>query len=249
MKSTMDAIAYDFHSGVAKIILNRPEAGNALDAGIAGELDSLCQRINGDPDIVTVILTGAGSSFCVGGELGDDLPFRSPAQSIGGLDRPVIAAINGDAIGQGLEIALCCDLRIASEAATFAMPQVTEGIIPRDGGTQRLARVAGRANALDLLLTGRRVDSREALRLGLVNMVVPSSELVSEVEALALSLAAKAPIAQRYLKEAVEKGLDLTLTQGLRLEADLYFLLHTTSDRTEGVRAFLEKRTPRFKGA
>jgi enoyl-CoA hydratase/carnithine racemase len=177
------------------------------------------------------------------------LSLVTPAQAVASVDRPVIAAINGEAIGPGLELALSCDLRIASDEARFGLPQLSQGFIPWDGGSQRLPRIVGRARALELLLTSRTIDAVEALRIGLVNKVVPAKALLPESQALARQLAAKGPIALRYAKEAVNKGLDLTLEQGLRLEADLYFLLHTTADRIEGVRAFLEKRPPRFRGA
>jgi enoyl-CoA hydratase/carnithine racemase len=170
------------------------------------------------------------------------------AASVASLYPPVIAAINGDALGQGLELALGCDIRISAETAHFGLPQVAQGLIPMDGGSQRLPRLIGQARALELLLTAKTIDAREALDLGLVDKVVPQDRLRPEVEALATRLAAKSPIALRYAKEAVIKGMDLTLDQGLRLEADLYFLLHTTRDRSEGVRAFLEKRQARFKG-
>ena len=160
----------------------------------------------------------------------------------------VIAAINGDALGQGLELALSCDIRLASNEARFSLPQVAKGLIPGDGGTQRLSRIVGKGKALELILTAGVIDAGEALAIGLVNKVMAQEELTAGAEAMAKTMAAKGPIALRYAKEAVNKGLDLTLEQGLCLEADLYFLLHTTDDRTEGIRAFLEKRPPQFKG-
>ena len=171
-----------------------------------------------------------------------------PAAAIASINCPVIAAINGDALGQGLELALSCDIRIAADTARFGLPQVGQGILPGDGGTQRLARIVGRGKAMELLLTGNTIDASEALAIGLVNQVVAGGKLIAEVETMAAAVVSKGPLALRYAKEAVIKGLDLTLEQGLRLEADLYLLLHTTADRTEGIRAFLEKKRPQFKG-
>jgi enoyl-CoA hydratase len=212
-----------------------------------------------------VVITGAGEkAFCRGNELEQAQTGKTVetalakfketgtgfnvASAIASIDRPVIAAINGDALGQGLELALSCDVRLAAQSARFGFPQVASGLMPRDGGTQWLPRIIGKGKALELILTGEIIDAEEALAIGLVSQVVPPPDLVATVEALAQKIARQAPIALRFIKEAVNKGLDLTLEQGLRLEADLYFLLHTTADRTEGIKAFLEKRRPQFKG-
>lgn len=240
-------IVYSKKSHVARLTLNRPDSGNAVNQQMARELEEACARINQDDDVYVVTVTGAGGAFCSGGEAGAGLPCR-PADAIAGIDRPVIAAINGDALGEGLEIALGCDIRLASSKARFGMPQVTRGRIPVDGGTQRLPRIVGRGKALELLLTGDIITAEEALEAGLVSQLVPPEALAGETGKLAQAVAAKGPIALRYLKEVVNKGLDMTLEQGLRLEADLYFLLHTTADRTEGIRAFREKREPKYKG-
>jgi enoyl-CoA hydratase len=172
----------------------------------------------------------------------------SVAEPIAKMDRPVIAAINGDAIGQGLEMALACDIRVASESSHFALNQIKAGLIPWDGGTQRLTRLVGRGKALEMILTGETIGAEEARRIGLVNQVVPSMELMAIVMKMAQEMASKGSIALRYTKEAVYQGMDLTLEQGLRLEADLYFLIHTTKDRAEGIKAFREKRVPKFEG-
>jgi enoyl-CoA hydratase len=164
------------------------------------------------------------------------------------LTRPVIAAIQGDAVAEGLELALACDLRVVSDRAHFAMPQMTAGRLPAHGGTQRLPRVIGRTRALDLLLTGRTLDAREAESFGLVSRVAPHDDLQATLAATLAAVKDKGPIALRYAKEAVLKGNDLTLDQGIRLEEDLYVLLQTTQDRAEGVRAFLQKRKPVFRG-
>jgi enoyl-CoA hydratase/carnithine racemase len=234
---------------IGYITLNRPEAGNSINLKLAQELEDVCRKINQDEDIYVVILSGSGDkAFCSDSELEKSGTRYSPAGAIASIEKPVIAAINGDALGQGLELALSCDIRMASDRAKFGFPQVAQGLIPFDGGTQRLPRIVGRGKALELILTTETITAQEALEIGLVSKVVSQANLAAEAEALAQTIAAKAPIALRYIKEAVTKGLDLTLDQGLRLEADLYFLLHTTADRTEGITAFLEKRPPKFKG-
>ena len=243
------AIIYSKKEHIAFITLNRPEAGNIINQQLAQELEDICCQINQDNDVYVVVITGAGDkAFCGGSELEPGERRYSPAAAVASIDRPVIAAINGDALGQGLELALSCDIRVAAEGAQFGLPQVAQGLIPMDGGTQRLPCIVGKAKAMELLLTAETVGAEEAFEMGLVNKSVPQEELVPEVEALAKNLASKGPIALRYIKEAVTKGLDLTLEQGLRMEADLYFLIHTTADRTEGIKSFLEKRPPRFRG-
>jgi enoyl-CoA hydratase len=245
-----DAIICEKKNGVAHLVLNRPEMGNAINEQLAQDLAEACQQVNQDEQVVVVFISGTGSSFCAGSEMepARALSLVTPARAIAGIEKPVIAAINGEVMGLGLELALSCDLRIASEDVRLGLPQSSKGTMPWDGGSQRLPRIVGKARALELLLTSRTIDAAEALHIGLINKVVPAKNLLPETQALANQLATKGPIALRYAKEAVNKGLDLTMEQGLRLEADLYFLLHTTSDRTEGVKAFLEKRTPRFKG-
>ncbi|MDD5038826.1 MAG: enoyl-CoA hydratase-related protein [Dehalococcoidales bacterium] len=260
------AVLHTKKSHIAHITLNRPETGNIINRQLAQELEDTCHRINQDSDIYVVVITGAGDRvFCGGSELeqliqagntsGGSLPKLTDVRvecgvttAIANIDRPVIAAINGDAIGQGLELALSCDIRLASDRARFSLPQVASGLIPMSGGTQRLPRLIDRGKALELILTAESISAEEALEIGLVNKVIAPENLASEAEALAETIANKAPIALKFAKEAVNKGMDLTLEQGLRLEADLYFLLHTTADRTEGIKAFLQKRPPQFKG-
>jgi enoyl-CoA hydratase/carnithine racemase len=247
---------------IARITLNRPDVNNLVNLQMSQEMDDICRQINQDNDIYVVIITGAGDFFCGGNEL--EKSFQSSkkqprrdeeiakqyniASSVAGIEKPVIAAINGDALGQGLELALACDIRIASQKAHFGFPNEAMGLIPSDGGTQRLPRIIGRGKALELIFTAEIISATEALETGLVSKVVASESLIAEVDTLAKAMTGKAPISLRYIKEAINKGLDLTMEQGLRLEADLYFLLHTTSDRTEGIKAFQQKKTPEFKG-
>ncbi len=259
---TYKTIIYTQRYHVAHLTLNRPKTDNIINWQLAQEMEEVCCKVNQDDNIYVVVITGAGSkAFCGGGELkglvqgGGTVSNSRPlalagtkaVTSVAGIDRPVIAAINGDALGVGLEVALSCDIRLASQQARFGFPEVASGLIPMCGGTQRLPRVIGKAKALELILAAETISAEEALGIGLVSQVVARENLASEAENLAQNIASKAPIALRYIKEAVNKGLDLTLEQGLRLEADLYFLLHTTADRTEGIKAFLEKRPPRFK--
>ena len=242
-------VIYTKKDHIAHITLNRPEVNNAINQQLAQELEDVCRQINQDNDIYVAIITGGGSSAFCGESEPEQVSTRfSVAAAIASIDQPVIAAINGDALGQGLELALSCDIRLASLQARFGFPQVALGLIPTDGGTQRLPRLVGKSKALELILTAETISAEEALEIGLVNKLVSKENLASEAEALAKTLAGMAPIALKYIKEAVNKGLDLTLEQGLHLEADLYFILHTTADRTEGIKAFLQKRPPRFKG-
>jgi enoyl-CoA hydratase/carnithine racemase len=244
---------------IAKITLNRPDAKNEINLRMAQELDEICRRINQDNDIYVVILTGSGSVFCGGRESpvagqkqtrgeAETAQKYNAAAAVAAIEKPVVAAVNGDAFGDGLELALACDVRIAAQNARFGLPEIEAGLIPSGGGTQRLPRIVGRGKALEMILTGETIDTAAALEYGLITKIVPADSLMSEVETLAKAMAAKAPVSLRYIKEAINKGLDLTMEQGLRLEADLYFLLHTTGDRTEGIKAFQQKRPPEFKG-
>jgi enoyl-CoA hydratase/carnithine racemase len=226
------------------------ESDQVKVAQLSDELTDLCNEIVWDEEIRVVALTGSGEkSFSIGIDLIGTAPrIQSLAEPVWKLDQPVIAAINGDATGQGLELALACDIRVATEASHFGLPHIKKGLIPWDGGTQRLSRLVGSGKTLEMILTGEMIDAQEALRIGLVNKVVPREELMKAVTGLAQEMASKGPIALRYAKEAIHKGMDLTLEQGLRLEADLYLLLHTTKDRSEGIKAFREKKVPRFEG-
>ena len=251
-------LIYQKMGAVGIITLNRPAVDNAIDRQLAEELTDICTDIDHDEETRVVIITGAGNkAFSVGTDLNElsstagdnqETKLLSVATPMASLKIPAIAAINGDALGQGLELALACDLRIAVETAHFALPYVGSGLIPWDGATQRLPRLIDKAKAMEMVLTGRTVDAIEAYQTGLVNKVVSSDELIPTATDMGKSMTSKAIWAMMYIKEAIHKGLDLTLEQGLRLEADLYFLLHTTEDRTEGIKALLEKRPPHFKG-
>ncbi|MFQ5987636.1 MAG: enoyl-CoA hydratase/isomerase family protein, partial [Dehalococcoidia bacterium] len=204
--------------------------------------------IDQDDEVGVVILMAAGDNFSSGCDPQEREAAGEASAAIASVERVVIAAINGDALGEGLELALSCDIRVATEGARFCLPHTSYGLIPGGGGTQRLPRLVGKGKALEMILTAEPIDAQEAFRTGLVNKVVPSQQLLSEAEEMAERIIPRGAIALRYAKEAVNKGLDLTLEQGLRLEADLYFLIQTTADRMEGIRAFLEKRSPQFKG-
>jgi enoyl-CoA hydratase len=251
-------LIYEKAGGVGMITIDRPTVNNAINVRLVDELTDVCADINHDEETRTVIITGTGKkAFCVGIDLSEfsslaginqRAKLLSVAAPVASLTSPVIAAINADALGQGLELALACDLRVAAETAHFALPHITSGLIPWDGATQRLPRIVGKAKAMEMILTGESMDAIDAYKIGLVNKVVPLEELIQTVKNMGQAMASKASLALKYAKVAIRDGLDLTVEQGLRLEADLYFLLQTTEDRTEGVRAFLEKRHPRFKG-
>jgi len=233
-------VHYSLKSHIAQITISRP----VIDVETAYALKQLCTDINGNDNVYVVVLSGRNNVFCTGGES----DVGGAAAAIATIDRPVIAVVNGEASGLGLELALSADIRIAADNAVFSLPQVAQGQIPSDGGTQRLPRIIGWGKALELLMTAETINAVQALEIGLVSKVVPAAELPAEAQKLAETIAAKGPIALRYLKEAIIKGMDMTLEQGLRLEADLYFLLHTTADRTEGIKSYLEKRTPKYEG-
>ena len=241
-------IVWRVTDGVARVILNRPAQGNRIDQATAQALCDLFREWETDPGISLVVVGARGRAFCLGVEDGGPWEERYDwVAALGQLTRPVVVLLQGPAIAEGCELALAGDIRLASPRARLALPQVPEGRLPRHGATQRLPRLIGRTRALDLLLTGRSVGAREAQGMGLVTRVIPAVTGPAAAGVIR-TLATKAPLALRYAKEAVLRGLDLPLEQGLRLEHDLYVLLQTTRDRAEGVRAFLEKRRPRFRG-
>jgi enoyl-CoA hydratase len=258
MASTLQ---FELTDGIARITVNRPDKLNALNAIVIAELGDAVTRIETDSAVRGAILTGAGTkAFVAGadiGELTEQGVTGGRARALAGqqvfrrLERcgkPVIAAINGFALGGGCELAMACHLRVAGEQAKFGQPEVKLGIAPGYGGTVRLPRLVGKGRALELLLTGEMIDAQEALRIGLVNRVVPADRLLAETEALLRAILANGPLAIRACLEAVDNGLDLTVDQALLLEASYFGLLSATEDMSEGTRAFLEKRKPTFKG-
>jgi enoyl-CoA hydratase/carnithine racemase len=233
--------------GCVTAVLNRPAAGNRIGAAMADRLIELAEQVEDDDSIRLLALTGLGDNFCTGFE--DDVDDRL-VESLAVITKPTIAIINGDAFDEGLELALALDIRVAPARARFALTQLTRGVMPHFGGSQRLARLVGSAQALKMILTGAAVDGREAMRLGLITYIADSRGALERCAGeIVESMSGRAPLAMRLAKEAVLKGFDMTLEQGIRLEEDLYALLQTTADRNEGVRAFLEKRRPLFKGA
>jgi enoyl-CoA hydratase len=246
---------------IATITINRPDKLNALNDQTIGELGRAIDEVERNGAVGGVIVTGAGRAFVAGAdiaEMADQTPVDARARArlgqnlcrrIETLPKPVIAAVNGFALGGGCELAMACHVRIASESAQFGQPEVKLGITPGFGGTQRLARLVGRGRALHLLLTGERIDAREAHRIGLVNAVVPPADLVTAATALMSQMLANAPLAIALCLEAVDRGLDMSVEEGCALEANHFGLLAATADMREGMRAFLDKRPAQFRGA
>ena len=254
------SVSLELRGLIARLTLTRPDRENAIDATVVRDLRGACEAIN--DDVRVVLLTAEGEAFSRGwdwdtllGETTDRVAALrnhgippDPFGCLADLPQPVVCAINGGATGAGLELALACDVRIAAEGATFSLPEVSMGLLPLAGGTQRLPRLVSRGKALEMILTGEPIDAGEALRIGLVSAVVPSGDLLAEAEAIAGRIAERGPLAVRYAKEAIARGLEMPLEQALRFETDLTIILQTTGDRAEGVRAFLEKRNAEFKG-
>lgn len=254
-------ILFELRDALALVSLNRPEKMNALSRAMLDELDEAFGRIEREGDVRAVVLTGAGErAFCAGTDivelahLDEDGARRTARRGQDVCARiehcrvPVIAAINGLAAGGGLELALACHLRIASTGAQFSLPETKLGIIPAYGGTQRLARVVGVGRALGMMLAGEVLSAEEARELGLVNRVTTGDQLFNEAESLARAISGLAPLAIRACLEAVTRGLELPLEEGLALEAELFSHLFSTEDMREGTSAFLEKRAPVFRG-
>jgi len=247
--------------GLGWIIINRPEKLNALNAETVRELYDAFQSFERDSEVKAVILTGSGEKAFVAGADIDELnrldmstgkqyvlEGQKLTRLIENFKKPVIAAINGYALGGGTEMALSCHIRLASEKAKMGQPEVKLGLIPGFGGTQRLARLVGKGKAMELILSGKIIDAQEALAIGLVNKVVSTEELSSVCESLAREIMANAPLAIEYSIEAINKGLDRTLEEGLLLEAELFGKVCATEDSKEGTQAFLEKRMANFQG-
>ena len=259
---TFETISQELRGRVAILTLNRPEAMNAINMKMRGELRTALDELKRDAQVDAVILTGAGEkAFSAGMDLREfaamnaNIPvaemkrFRwEQGEGIAAFDKPIIAAINGLAIGGGVELTLLCDFAFAADHSSFAFGEVKRGLIPGNGGTQRLSRRVGTARALDMILTGRTVSAAEALSIGLVQYVVPQNELIEQALKLAEMMAANAPVAVRSAKAAIHRGADLTLADGLRLEQDMASFLYTTEDSKEGPKAFLEKRPAVWKG-
>ena len=249
------------NEAVATITVNRPDRLNALNEAMIDELRGALLQVRHDESVRAVIITGDGEKAFVAGadiaELSQQSPLGAKITAQRGqhvfdlvetLGKPVIAAINGYALGGGCELAMACTLRVAADTARLGQPEINLGLIPGYGGTQRLSRLVGRGRALELLLRGHQIDAAEAHRIGLVDRVVPRAELMPTALGLAVELAAKAPVAARAILEAVHKGLQMPFAEGQAYEATLFGLVVTTEDMQEGTRAFLEKRTPAFKG-
>src|SRR5580704_8347346 len=256
------ALLYEVREQIATVTLNRPEAMNSLDPGTLAELNDAFQRANEDDDVRVVVLSGAGNrAFCTGSDLKKTMP---PKQSFAELtfgrpkflypfagmeiDKPTICAVNGYALAGGMELALACDIRIASTNAQFAQSEVCVGSIPAAGGTQRLPRTVGLSDAMLMMLTGDRIDADQALWIGLVSRVVPLKDLARTAREIALKIAANAPLAVRAVKRLVREGLDLPLLSAIQTEQFALGLLRDTEDRIEGRRAFQEKRAPLYRG-
>ncbi|GIW50902.1 MAG: crotonase [Gemmatimonadales bacterium] len=246
--------------GVAVLTVNRPEKRNALNAETRSELLAYLDQMKGDPAVRVVVLTGAGDkAFIAGADIGE-FAGRTPVDqframlaspvyaAVDAFPKPIIAAINGYCLGGGCELAMACDIRIAADTAKLGQPEINLGIIPGGGGTQRLPRLVGLGNAFKLLYTGDPIDAAEALRIGLVDEVVPAAELMPRVRALAEKIASKSPVALELIKWAVRASVRTSLDEGLRHETTLFGLAFSSEDKEEGVRAFLEKRAPVFKG-
>ncbi|MBV9890549.1 MAG: enoyl-CoA hydratase/isomerase family protein [Rhizobacter sp.] len=255
------SVLYEARGGIGYVTFNRPTVLNALDAATWQALRMAFERAREDPDVHGVILTGAGDKAFVAGadirELAHVTAVDAERSSRTGqevldfiehLGKPVVAAINGYALGGGCETAMACTIRIAVEHARFGQPEVKLGLLPGGGGTQRLPRLVGRGRALQLILTGETIDAQEAWRIGLVNEIVPAAELIPRAEAILREIAANAPVAVRYALEATHKGLDTSQDEGLALEASYFGLCAATEDKNEGTAAFLQKRAPRFAG-
>jgi enoyl-CoA hydratase/carnithine racemase len=258
---TLDNVLYEKRDGIAYVTINRPKVLNALNTPTWKDLRRAFEDARADSTVLGVIVTGAGNKAFVAGadisELAHVAAFEAEQSSrlgqevldvIENLGKPVIAAVNGFALGGGCETAMACTIRIASESAKFGQPEVTLGLIPGGGGTQRLPRLVGKGRALQLILSGETISAQEAYRIGLVNDVVPAAELIPRAEAILKKIAANAPIAVKLALEATNKGLDTSQSEGSLLEAAYFGLCASTEDKKEGTTAFLERRAPQFHG-
>jgi enoyl-CoA hydratase len=258
MSSTL---LFELTDGICRITINRPDKMNALDAIVIAELGDAVTRIETDSAVRGVLVTGSGTKAFVAGadiaELSAQSPMEGQARAAAGQNvfrrleqcgKPVVAAVNGFALGGGCELAMACHIRFASQQAKFGQPEVKLGIAPGYGATVRLPRLVGKGRALELLLTGRIIDAEEAYRIGLVNRVVTADRLMEESETLLRTILENGPLAVRACLETVEAGLDMAVDQAQLLEANQFGLLSATADMREGTKAFVEKRKPSFKG-
>jgi enoyl-CoA hydratase/carnithine racemase len=258
---TLENVLYEKKGAIAYVTLNRPKVLNALSKRTWEDLRAAFENARDDAAVRGVILTGAGDKAFIAGADISELTHLTSVEAeksssygqevlnlIENLGKPVIAAINGFALGGGCETAMACTIRIAVENAKFGQPEVKLGVLPGGGGTQRLPRLVGKGRALQLVLTGEMISAQEAYRIGLVNEVVPSADLITRAEAMVNQIFANAPVAVKYSLEAVNKGMEASLAEGLALEASLFGLCAGTDDKKEGTQAFLEKRKPQFQG-
>jgi enoyl-CoA hydratase len=258
---TFDNLLYERDGAVAILTLNRPKVLNALNAATLRDLDAAFDALEADDEVRAIVLTGTGEKSFVAGADINELAVMSATGArehalrgqhvfdvIEHLGKPVIAAINGFALGGGCELVMACTIRLAAETARLGQPEINLGLVPGYAGSQRLARLVGKGRALELLLTGDQISAQEAHRIGLVNRVVPAADLMTEARALAAALAAKAPVAVHYVLEAVNHGLEMPFAEAESFEATLFGLVSTTDDMREGTKAFLEKRKAVFKG-
>ena len=253
-------LTFDVADRIATITVNRPDKLNAINDALMVALGEAIDQVRARDDVAGAILTGAGRAFVAGADIAElqrksaveahEMSRRGQAifRHIELLEKPVIAAVNGFALGGGCELAMACHVRIASEHAKFGQPEVKLGIIPGYGGTQRLPRLVGAGRALQLLLTGETIDAAEALRIGLVNAVVPASELLDAARKMLQQMLANGPLALAHCIDAVHRGADMPLEEALALEASTFGLLTASADMKEGTTAFLEKRAARFTG-
>ena len=261
VSTSFENITYEVKGSIGYITLNRPKVMNALNQRTVQELNDVFRAAKEDANVKGIILTGTGEkAFIAGadiaelsaidGEKAGEFSWKGQEVLlfIETLGKPVIAAVNGFALGGGCETAMACTIRIASENAKFGQPEVRLGVIPGYGGTQRLPRLVGKGRALQLILTGDLIDAHEAHRIGLVNEVVPAADLVSRCETILKQINANAPIAISYSIDAVNKGVDTDLASGLKLEAKYFALAAGTEDKKEGTSAFAQKRAPQFQG-
>ncbi len=257
----LHSLLVEREGAVAIVTVNRPQVLNALNLQTLDELRRTILALKHDEEVRAVVLTGAGEKSFVAGADINELAVQTPSGGrehairgqhvfdlIENMGKPVIAAINGYALGGGCELAMACTLRLAAETAKLGQPEINLGIIPGYAGTQRLSRLVGKGRALELLLTGDQITAHEAYRLGLVNRVVPAAELMTEARKIGAALAGKAPLAARYIIEAVNHGFEMPHSDAAFLEASLFGLVAASDDMKEGTRAFLEKRAPSWRG-